>query len=90
VRDWQQFENLVAAIHRVLNSSDYDVETDVVVEEPSSARHQIDVLLRPRTPFAGPGLVSCKVSSVLSATYHSESPILASGISAKLTMKSFD
>jgi hypothetical protein len=63
VKDWQQFEALIAAIHRVLNASDFDVESDIAVEEPSGAQHQIDVLLRPRTSFCGPILVSCKAWS---------------------------
>lgn len=58
--DWKAFETLVANIHRVLNASDYDVQPNVTLEEPSGARHQIDVLLSPRTAFAGPVLVSCK------------------------------
>ncbi|MGH8474153.1 MAG: restriction endonuclease [Methylococcales bacterium] len=57
---WQQFEELVASIHAILNTSDYDVETDVTIEEASGAKHQIDVLLRPKTGFTGPVLVSCK------------------------------
>jgi hypothetical protein len=57
---WEQFENLVATIHKVINAADYDIETDRTIEEPSGARHQIDVLLRPKTAFAGPILVSCK------------------------------
>ncbi|MGC4066361.1 MAG: restriction endonuclease [Polyangiaceae bacterium] len=60
VEKWQDFEHLVATIHQLLNATDYSVETDVVLTEPSGAKHQIDVVLQPKTPFAGPILVSCK------------------------------
>lgn len=63
VKRWKQFENLVASIHSVLNTADYTVESDVTIQEPSGARHQVDVLLRPKTEFAGPVLVSCKAWS---------------------------
>jgi hypothetical protein len=51
---------LVASIHRVLNAADYHVETNVILNEPSGATHQIDVFLRPKTPFAGPVLVAVR------------------------------
>lgn len=60
MKKWQQFEQLVAAIHRLLNAADYEVEVDVQVNEPAGATHQIDVLLRPKSAFAGPILISCK------------------------------
>ena len=63
MKRWQEFEHLVAAIHRVLNAADYDIEVGASLVEPLGAKHQIDVLLRPRTPFAGPILVSCKAWS---------------------------
>jgi hypothetical protein len=60
VKRWQRFESLVASIHAILNSADHQVETDVQISEPSGSTHQIDVLLRPKTPFAGPIIISCK------------------------------
>jgi hypothetical protein len=60
MKEWQRFEGLVAQIHSVLNAADYDVETDVTLREHHGATHQIDVLLRPKTTFAGPILISCK------------------------------
>ena len=60
MKDWERFEGLVAQIHRVLNAADYDIETDVTLREQSGATHQVDVLLRPKTPFAGLILISCK------------------------------
>ncbi len=60
MKKWQGFEQLVACIHQLLNATDYDVEHDVTVSEPSGASHQVDVYLRPKTGFAGPILVSCK------------------------------
>jgi Restriction endonuclease len=60
VKKWQEFEQLIAAIHRLINSADYDVESNVKLTEASGASHQIDVLVRPKTNFAGPVLVSCK------------------------------
>jgi hypothetical protein len=63
MKKWQQFEQLVAAIHRLLNGADYDVEVDVKITEPAGATHQIDVLLRPKSVFAGPILISCKAWS---------------------------
>jgi hypothetical protein len=60
MKKWQQFEQLVAAIHRLMNAADYEVEEDVRVNEPAGATHQIDVLLRPKSAFAGPILISCK------------------------------
>ncbi len=64
VKKWQKFEQLVAAIHAHLNAADYDVETDVTLTERDGATHQVDVVLRPKTPFSGPILVSCKAWNV--------------------------
>jgi hypothetical protein len=60
---WQAFEKLVAAIHVALNGSEFDVRTDETLVEPEGATHQIDVILRPKSPFMGPTLISCKAWS---------------------------
>jgi hypothetical protein len=61
MRPWQKFENLVADIHKLLDKSGaYEVLTDQKVTEPAGASHQVDVLLKPASPFTGPILVSCK------------------------------
>jgi hypothetical protein len=62
MKRWKKFEQIVATIHRLLNA-DYDIEEDSMIVEPNGAKHQIDVVLRPRTPFLRPVLVSCKAWS---------------------------
>ncbi len=61
---WLKFEHLVAQIHRVADGEYYTVEHDVTITEPSSSRvrAQIDIVLRPKSPFMGPVFVSCKSS----------------------------
>lgn len=58
---WRQFEQLVARIHQVLDASNvYDIEEDQILTDEAGATYQVDVVLRPRTAFAGPVLISCK------------------------------
>ena len=60
MKPWQHFENLVASIHRFVSGSEYEVETNVLLTEPSGGSHQIDVRLVPKSHFARPILISCK------------------------------
>jgi len=60
MQKWQKFEALVAAMHQYLNGSAYVVETDVKVYDARGTPNQVDVVMRPKTPFAGPVLISCK------------------------------
>ena len=59
---WQKFEHLVARIHQALDGDHYSVQHDVTVTEPGGAEAQVDVVLTPKTPFAGRILISCKSS----------------------------
>lgn len=61
---WLRFEHLVARIHEAVDGDYYTVEHDVTLTEPGTGRAtaQIDILLRPRSPFLGPILISCKSS----------------------------
>lgn len=60
MQKWKKFEHLVARIHQALDASSFEFEHDVDVAELSGTTHQVDVLLRPKSSFTGPVLVSCK------------------------------
>jgi len=57
---WEQFEHLVTRIHEALDGQLYGIRHNVEVTEESGGKHQIDVLLEPKSPLLGPVLVSCK------------------------------
>jgi hypothetical protein len=59
---WKEFEQLVGRIHSALNG-DHEIDVDSTIVEPCGAEAQIDVVLRPRTPFQRPVLISCKAWS---------------------------
>jgi Restriction endonuclease len=63
VPEWKQFEDLVARIHSTLDKGQFTVEQNVRLSEPTGAEHQVDVLLRPKSLFHGPVLISCKSSA---------------------------
>ncbi|MCR9165968.1 MAG: restriction endonuclease [Nannocystaceae bacterium] len=58
---WRSFEELVAQIHRALDSAQrYSIETDQVLHDDHGGQYQVDVVLRPRDGFQSPILISCK------------------------------
>lgn len=60
---WKTFEALVATIHEALDGGYFVIEQDVrVAEQVAGVSHQVDVLLRPKSPIVGPILISCKAS----------------------------
>ncbi len=58
--DWRKFEKLIEAFHTTFHGDHYEVQKDVTLTGQTGGTHQIDVLLRPRSPYSGPVIVSCK------------------------------
>ncbi|MEW6217138.1 MAG: restriction endonuclease [Candidatus Bipolaricaulota bacterium] len=60
---WKGLEDLVAEFHRWLPGELFDVEQNRRLADCAGSTAQIDVLLKPRTPYQAPILISCKCLS---------------------------